>query len=56
MINVRRITVITPLKVRITQEDTLCGFGLEFVLLSSENTNKTDTTKDTRKTKERLIR
>ena len=49
--------MITLLKARITQEDTRCGFGLEFVLPRSENMNKTDTTKDTRReAKERLIR
>ena len=51
-----RITSITPLKSRITQEDTLSCFGEELVLLRSKNMNKTDTTKDMRrKTKERLI-
>ena len=54
---VSRITSITPLKSRITQEDTLCSFGGELVLPRSKNMNKTDTTKDTkRKTKERLIK
>ena len=56
-ISIRRITTITPLKARITQEDTLCGFGREFVLPKSENMNKTNTTKDTRREiKERLSR
>ena len=51
-----RITSITPLKSRITQEDTLSCFGGELVLPRSKNMNKTYTTKDTRrKTKERLI-
>ena len=54
---VGRITSTTPLKSRITQEDTLSGFGRELVLPRSKNMNKTDTTKDTRrKTEERLIR
>ena len=54
---VSRITSITPLKSRITQEDTLSCFGRERVLPRSKNMNKTDTTKDTRrKAKERLIR
>ena len=45
------------MKVRITQEDTLRGFGREFILAKSENMNKTNTTEDTRsKAKERLIR
>ena len=49
--------MITPLKARITQEDTLRGFGREFVLPKSENMNKTNTTKDTRREiKERLSR
>ena len=39
-ISVGRITTITPLKARITQEDTLHGFGREFVLPRSENMNK----------------
>ena len=52
-----RITSITPLKSRITQEDTLSCFGGEFVLPRNKNINKTDTTKDTRrKAEERLIR
>ena len=52
-----RITSITPLKSRITQEDTLYGFGEELVLPRSKNMNKTYTTKDTRrKVEERLIR
>ena len=46
-ISIRRITTITPLKARITQEDTLRGFGREFVLPRCENMNKTNTTKDT---------
>ena len=48
-ISIGRITTITLLKARITQEDTLHGFGREFVLPGSENMNKTDTTKDTRR-------
>ena len=56
-ISIGRITTITPLKARITQEDTLRGFGREFVLPRSENMNKTDITKDTRREiKERLSR
>ena len=56
-ISIVRITTITLLKATITQEDTLCGFGREFVLPRSENMNKTNTTKDTRKeVKERLSR
>ena len=52
-----RITSITPLKSRITQEDTLSCFGGELVLPRNKNMNKTDTTKDTRrKAEERLIR
>ena len=48
---------MTPLKERITQEDTLRGFGREFVFPRSENMNKTNTTKDTRmEIKERLSR
>ena len=46
--------MITPLKARITQEDTLRG--REFVLPRSENMNKTNTTKDTREVKESLSR
>ena len=57
VISIRRITTITPLKARITQEDTLRGFGREFVLPKSENMNKINTTKDTRRElKERLSR
>ena len=57
MISVGRIIMITSLKARITQGDTLRGFGREFVLPRSENMNKTNTTKDTRReTKERLIK
>ena len=56
-ISIGRITTITPLKARITQEDTLCGFGREFILPRSDNMNKTNTTKDTRReVKERLSR
>ena len=56
-ISIGRITTITPLKARITQEDTFHGFSREFVLLRSENMNKTNTTKDTRREiKERLCR
>ena len=52
---VGRITTIAPLKARITQE--VRGLGKEFVLPRSENMNKTNTTKDTRReAKERLIR
>ena len=43
VISVRRITTIILLKERITQEDTLRGFDLEFVLFKSENMNKTKT-------------
>ena len=54
---VSRITYITLLKLRITQEGTLSCFGKKLVLPKSKNMNKTDTTKDTRrKTKERLIK
>ena len=54
---VSRITSITPLKLRIIQEDTLSCFSRELVLPRSKNMNKTDTTKDTgRKAEERLIR
>ena len=50
-----RITSITPLKSRITQEDNC--FGKELVLPRSKNMNKTNTTKYTRrKAEERLIR
>ena len=56
-ISIGRITMITPLKARITQEDALRGFDREFVLPKSENMNKTNTTKDTRREiKERLSR
>ena len=56
-ISIGRITTITPLKARITQEDTLCSFSREFVLPISENMNKTNTTKETRReVKERLSR
>ena len=56
-IYVDRITSITLLKSRITQEDTLSCFGRELVLPRSKNMSKTDTTKDTRrKAEERLIR
>ena len=56
-IYVGRITSITLLKSRITQEDTLSCFGRELVLPRSKNMSKTDTTKDTRrKAEERLIR
>ena len=51
-----RITSITPLKSWITQKETLSCFGREFVLPRSKNMKKTDTTKDTRKEEERLIR
>ena len=52
-----RITFITPLKSRITLEDTLSCFGGELVLPRSMNMNKTDTTKDMRrKAEKRLIR
>ena len=51
-----RIASITPLKLRITQEDTLSCFGGELVLPTSKNMNKTGTTKDTRrKIEKRLI-
>ena len=54
---VDRITSISPLKSRITQEDTLSFFGRELFLHRSKNMNKTDTTKDTRRKVEgRLIR
>ena len=54
---VNRITSITSLKSKITQEDTFCGFNREFALQRSKNMNKTDTTKDMRrKVEERLIR
>ena len=54
---VGRITFITPMKSRITQENTLSCFGRELVLPRSKNMNKTDTTKDTRRrAQERLIR
>ena len=54
---VGRITSITPLKSRITQEDTFSCFGRELVLPRSKNMNKIDTTKDMRrKSEERLIR
>ena len=43
---VGRITSITPLKSRITQEETLSSFCRELVLPRSKNMNKTDTTKD----------
>ena len=57
LICVSRITYLTPLKLRITQEGTLSCFGRKLVLPKSKNMNKTDTTKDTRrKTKERLIK
>ena len=56
-ISIGRITMITPMKAKITQEDTLRGFGREFVLPRSENMNKTNTTKDMRREiKERLSR
>ena len=56
-ISVKRITTITFLKARITQEDTLRGFGREFVLPRSKNMNKINTTKDTRReAKEKIIR
>ena len=52
-----RISYKTPLKSRITQEDTLSCFGEELVLPRSKNMNKTDITKDTRrKAEDRLIR
>ena len=52
-----RITSITPLKLRITQEDTLSCFDGELILHRSKNMNKTNTTKDTRRKAEgRLIR
>ena len=52
-----RLTSITPLKSRITKEDTFSCFGGELVLPRSKNMNKTDTTKDMRrKAEERLIR
>ena len=56
-ISIGRITTITLLNARITQEDTLRGFDREFVLPRSEDMNKTNTTKDTRReVKERLGR
>ena len=39
-ISIGRITMITPMKAKITQEDTLRGFGREFVLPRSENMKK----------------
>ena len=39
---VSRIKFITPMKLRITQEDTLSCFGRELVLPKSKNMNKTD--------------
>ena len=57
LICVGRITSITHLKSRITQENTLGCFGKELVLPKSKNIDETDTTKDTRrKAEERLIR
>ena len=57
LICVGRITSITPLKSRITQEDTFSCFDRELVLPMSKNMNKTNITKDTRrKAKERLTR
>ena len=54
---VSRITSITPLKSRTTQEDTLNCFGRELFLPRSKNMNKTNITKDMRrKAEERLIR
>ena len=48
--------MISLLKVGITEEDTLRGFGWELVLSNSKNMNKADTIKNTRgKAKEGLI-
>ena len=45
---IRRVAVITSLKLGITEEDTLCGFSRELVLSRNKNEDKTNTTKDTR--------
>ena len=53
---IRRVAIISSLKLRITEEDTLRGFGCELVLSRSKNMDQTNTTKDTRgKAKERLV-
>ena len=53
---IRRVAIITSLKPGITEEDTLCGFGLKLVLSKSKNIDKTNTTKDMRgKAEERLV-
>ena len=54
---VNRITSIASLKSKITQQNTLSCFGRELVLPRSNNMNKIDTTKDTRKkAEERVIK
>ena len=53
---IRRVAAISLLKVGITEEDTLCGFGSKLVLSRIKNMNKIGTTKDTRrKAEEGLI-
>ena len=47
--SLRRITTITLLKSRISQEDAFCDFGRKFVMSRSENMNKASTTKNTRR-------
>ena len=45
---IKRVATITLLKLGITKEDTLRGFGSQLVLSRSKNMDKTNTTKDTR--------
>ena len=55
VICVMRIASITSLKSRVTQENTLRGFGQEFVLYKSKNINKTNTTKEMREKAEKKL-
>ena len=53
---IKRVATITSLKLGITEENTLRGFGYKLVLSGSKKMDKTDTTKDTRgKVEERLV-
>ena len=45
---IRRVAAITSLKLGITEEDTLYGFGWEHILSRSKNMNKKNIIKDTR--------
>ena len=51
MMSVRRITSITLLKSRVSQEDAFYSLGGKLVLSRCESMNKTSTTKDRRRKK-----